>query len=81
MIAKKIIGLTLLASAGIYVAVQKFGKSKPPSISATPVDVSKTALPTSSNGGIVWNGAIDNLPGVILVSTSGVPLNGLILLN
>lgn len=83
MIAKKIIGLTLLTSAGIYVAVQKFGKKKQPGtpVTATPAETMGATLPDYSNGGIVWNGSIDNLPGVIFVSTSDAPLNGLNLLN
>lgn len=84
MITKKIIGIALLATAGIYVAVKEFGKGKPPITPitpVTPVDTLNVTVPDYSNGGIVWNGTIDNLPGVILVSPSGVPLNGLNLLN
>ena len=77
MIAKKIIGLTLLASAGIYVAFKEFGKGKPTVTPNTPADAPITVT-DNSNGAMAWNGNIDNLPsGVILVSTTGERLNGL----
>ncbi len=83
MIAKKIIGLTLLASAGIYVAVKKFGKDKPPVTPQTPLDVSKVTVTVSDNpnGGVVYSGNIMELPPGVFVFPTTVSMNGFNLLN
>jgi len=84
MIAKKIIGLTLLTSAGIYVAVKKFGKGKPPVTPQTPFDVSKvtvTEVSDNPNGGVVYSGNIMELPPGVFVFPTTVSINGFNLLN